>query len=366
MKRTLDDLRGALHEEADAAAYPDVEALVSGARRRVAATRRRRVAVLGAVTAAVLVVGAMAGTRLTNQALPQPAESPTAGLGPFTVSAGGSGFPEYTGGMKRLTMLDAPMLEKLKGSISVPTTAGQRLFEAMTCTPVDDTGAKTNEWITRMKASFTLAGSKPGFSEPSNCLGVEVPMGIATSAKTTVLADVTVNHKPLPVPRPGVEKSVAPELLFKDAKIHVAIYGSFSWQDFTFPPRPSDLATNPAYAWGSGLDTVKVVGPTTTKEANEPLTFTRPFDPKFSVHLEVRGPGRMRVLINGKDISDPMNGQQTPDGLSTFWGYGSFGIRGLQPDPAPSPGTPVTVTIEPRDFQGPDWRIAVQPVVPGG
>jgi hypothetical protein len=111
---------------------------------------------------------------------------------------------------------------------------------------------------------------------------------------------------------------------------------------------------------------VKVVGPTTTKEANKPLTFTRPFDPNFSVHLEVRGPGRMRVLINGKDISDPMNGQQTPDGLSTFWGYGSFGIRGLQPDPAPSPGTPVTVTIEPRDFQGPDWRIAVQPVVPGG
>lgn len=73
MTRTLDDLRGALHAEADAAAYPDVDVLVSGARRRVAATRRRRLAVLGAVTAAVMVVGGVAMTRPTQQALPQPA-----------------------------------------------------------------------------------------------------------------------------------------------------------------------------------------------------------------------------------------------------------------------------------------------------
>ena len=73
MTRTLDDLRGALHAEANAAAYPDVDVLVSGARRRVAATRRRRLAVLGAVTAAVMVVGGVAMTRPTHQALPQPA-----------------------------------------------------------------------------------------------------------------------------------------------------------------------------------------------------------------------------------------------------------------------------------------------------
>jgi hypothetical protein len=74
MTRTLDDLRGALHQEADAAAYPDVDALVAGARRRVVASRRRRLAVLGAVTAAVLVVGGLAITRPEYKALPQPAE----------------------------------------------------------------------------------------------------------------------------------------------------------------------------------------------------------------------------------------------------------------------------------------------------
>ena len=73
MKRTLDDLRRALHEEADAAAYPHADALVAGARRRAVASRRRQIAVLGAVTAAVLVVGGVAVSRPEQRALPQPA-----------------------------------------------------------------------------------------------------------------------------------------------------------------------------------------------------------------------------------------------------------------------------------------------------
>jgi hypothetical protein len=75
--RTLEDLRGALRDEADGTAYPDVEAMVAGAGRRVAATRRRRLAVLGAVTAAVLVVGGVAVSRPEDRALPQPAGTGT-------------------------------------------------------------------------------------------------------------------------------------------------------------------------------------------------------------------------------------------------------------------------------------------------
>jgi len=199
--------------EADAAAYPDVDALVAGARRRVAATRRRRLAVLGAVTAAVVVVGGLAITRPTHQSLPRPAVPPTAGLGPFTVSTGGDGFPEYAQGMKLLTVLDAPMLEQMNGSISVPTTAGRRLAVQMTCTPTDSVD-RVAEWSNRMYADFTIAGSRGDnpacTSFPDQGYAV---MGIATSAKTTVLADVMINHKSLP----------APGLLFKDAKIHVAI-----------------------------------------------------------------------------------------------------------------------------------------------
>jgi len=352
MKATLDDLRGALHDEADAAAYPDVDALVAGVRRRVAATRRRRLAVLGAVTAAVLVVVGMATTRLTDQTLPQPAVPPTAGLGPFTVNTGGTGFPEYAQGMKRLTVLDAPMLEQMNGSISVPTTAGRRLAVQMTCTPSSDNPDRVAEWSKRMYADFTIAGSRGDrpvcTSFPDQGYAV---MGIATSAKTTVLADVMINHKSLP----------APGLLFKDAMIHVAIYESVPWQDYPFPPRPADLETNAQYAWASLPGTLRVLGPTTTQEANKPLTFTQPSGPNLSLNLAVRGPGRMRVLINGKDISELVGSPLTQDKFIAFWGYTSTGNDfPLDPDSATKPGAPVTVTIDPQDFQGPDWRIAVQ------
>jgi hypothetical protein len=79
----MDDLRGALHDAADGTANPDVESLVTGAGRRVAATRRRRLGALSVATAALVVVGGVvAGTLSTNQALPQPA-----GPGPSSVKA---------------------------------------------------------------------------------------------------------------------------------------------------------------------------------------------------------------------------------------------------------------------------------------
>ena len=368
MKATLDDLRGALHAEADAAAYPDVEALVAGARRRVAATQRRRLAVLGAVTAAVVVVVGMATTRLTDQTLPQPAVPPTAGLGPFTVNTGGTGFPEYAQGMKRLIVLDAPMLEQMNGSISVPTTAGRRLAVRMTCTPADNV-ERVNEWFKRMYAQFNLPGGRGDRTSCGSFPGQGyATMGIATSAKTTVLADVMINHKSLP----------ASGLLFKDAKIHVAIYESVPWQEYPFPPRPADLYTGAQYAWSVDPGTVRVLGPVTAQEANKPVTFTQPFDPKLMVNLQFRGPGRIRVLINGKDVSRQVGASDPPDKFISSWGYDREGFAfPLDPSvwaspgtgatgPTTKPGTPVTVTIQPQDFQGPDWRIAVESNRPTG
>ena len=180
MTRTLDDLRGALQEEADAAAYPDVDALVAGARRRVAASRRRRLAVLGAATAAVLVVGGLAVTRPAHKALPQPADR-----GPFTVSASGAGFPQYQQGMRLLTVMDAPMLARTKGSIVVPTHAGRRLVIRMTCTQNDNMD-NVIEWDVRMFAMFSALGGT-GRSSCSTSGGFydSLDLAIATAAKTT-------------------------------------------------------------------------------------------------------------------------------------------------------------------------------------
>jgi hypothetical protein len=252
------------------------------------------------------VVGGLAMTRPAHQALPQPA-----GLGPFTVSASGAGFPQYSEGMKRLTVVDAPMLERTKGSIV---------------------------------------------------------LGVATAAKTTVLANVFVSHA-----IPGTA------LLFKDARIHVAIYESVRWEDYPLPQRPADMETSDQYAWSNEPGTVRVLGPKTAQEANKPVTFTQRSDSKLILDLEVRGPGRMRVLFDGVDVSRQIGyNPQTHDNLINIWAYIVEGFQfpidpGLAtlgasatPPPALKPGTPVTVTIIPQDFQGPDWRIAVQPDTPSG
>src|SRR5665647_1524778 len=345
-ERTLDDLRNALHDEADAAAYQDVEALVAGARRRVAASRRRRLAVLGATTAAILVFGGViATTRPTHQVVP-----PATGLGPFTVSAGGDGFPEYQQGMKRLIVVEAPMLERAKGSISVPTTPGRRLAVRMTCTPSDNTD-KMNEWDARMLAKFTTSGGT-GQAGCGWAIGGYDSIGVATDAKTAVQADVFISHSPSP----------SLPSLFKDAKIQVAIYESVPWQEYPFPPRPADLETSAQYAWSNEPGTVRVLGPKTAQEANKPVTFTQPFDPKLMVNLQIRGPGRIRVLINGKDVNRQVGASYPPDKFISSWGYDKGGLAfPLDPlgwaalrtgatGPTTKPGTPVTVTIEPRTF----------------
>jgi hypothetical protein len=229
---------------------------------------------------------------------------------------------------------------------------------AMTCTPTDNLD-NINEWNARMLAKFTVPGGM-GLASCGMTAGGHYPIGIATAAKTTVLADVFTSHEP----SPGFTS------LFKDAKIHVAIYEDVRWQDYPFPPRPADLNTSPEYAWWSGPDLVRVAGPKTAQEANKPLTFTQPFDPKLMFNLETRGPGRARVLINGKEIS-PQAGDSmlAQDNLISFWGYtksgfnipldpASFASNGLgTAGPTTKPGAPLTVTIVPQDFQGPDWRV---------
>lgn len=352
------DLPEALREEADAAAHPDVDALVAGARRRVASTRRRRRSALGATAVAVLLVGGIiATTSSAHQPKPEPVlPDPVAALGPFTVNAGGGGFPEYSQGMKRVAVLDSPMLERAKGSVIIPTTAGRPLAVRMTCTPTDNV-ENTLEWEARMLARFTI----PDGTRQAACGDGTWPIGIAVAAKTTVLANVFVSHEP----SPGLPS------LFKNAKIHVAIYESVPWKDYHFPPRPAAPESRPEYGWWALPGEVQELGPKTALEANTPVTFMQPFDPKLALNLQYRGPGRIRVLINGKDISAQIEGALTQDKFINIWDYHHSGFDfSLDPvvwfDPTGTSGSntpldsPVTVTIEPQDFQGPDWRITVR------
>jgi hypothetical protein len=236
MNATLDDLRAALHEEADAAAYLDVEALVAGARQRVGAARRRRLTVLSAATAAVLVVsGLVATTASTHHAAPPPAGP---GPGPYTSAAG---FPAYLDGMMRLKVLDVPMVNQSNTSISVPTTAGRKLAVRLTCTP-SDIMTKVPDWNDKMIADVKIVGGQDGRAQCDGGIGPSMSLiGVTTGDRTTLLADIFINYQNVP----------ASATLFKDAKFHVGIYESVPRKDYPSPSRPADLETNPRYAWSS-------------------------------------------------------------------------------------------------------------------
>ncbi len=351
MKPTVEELRAALREEADAAAWPNVDALVAGAGRRVAATRRRRRVALAAATVAVLVVGALVATRPADKVVPRPA-----GPGPYTVNAGGGAFPEFTRGMKRLVVLDAPVSGRAKGSVVVPTTPGQELAAVMTCTPFNEAD---NEWINQVAAKIT----GPAGKVPTLCtlpFMYYTMIGVADAATTTVSADVFIGTYPTP----------------KSAKVHLAIYQSVPFQGYPFPARPRS-ADAPKWPSGTvyGASGRTFFGPSTVAGANKALTMSFPYNPKWDVELEMHGPGRLRVLIDGTNVSGSlMTDMRLParDGYLTTWDYNQNGA-GFPLDPTitppgawPSgppikPGTQMSLVIIPADFTGPDWRVSYGP-----
>ncbi len=359
MKRTLDDLRAALHDEADAAAYPNVDALVAGAGRRVGAARRRRRVALGVATVAVLVVGGLVATRPADKVVPRPA-----GPGPYTVNAGGAGFPEFTMGMKRLMVLDAPLPGRAEGSVVVATTAGQELAVAMTCSPF--TEADQSGWITMMTTTITGPGGghRTGCVMPISMLRPET-IGVASAATTTVSADVFATSDPAIVATP------------KSAKVHFAIYQSVPFQGYPFPARPRGVNA-PTWDGTYPSGTSGPYGPRTVTDANKALSVSFDYNPKWDIQLEVRGPGRLRVLIDGINVSGSIPaGMRMPvrDGYLTKWDYDSVGTSfPLDPTIAPwppagswtsgppiKPGTQVSLVIIPADFTGPDWRVTYGP-----
>jgi hypothetical protein len=149
----------------------------------------------------------------------------------------------------------------------------------------------------------------------------------------------------------------------------------------------------------SGALTRQVEGPTSAANANKPLSIEWPYNPKSNLVLEVRGPGRLRVLLNGYNISATMadpcflglrgpdscsnlgaaTAWATPlrDGYLSYWNYEQM-VTTLPLDPqaasfllsaangaavpAPKLGDSVGMVIIPQDFTGPDWRVIYEPV----
>lgn len=338
MNPTLRDLRTALEEEAVRAPLPSADALVAGAAHRVQAARRRRAGLTAAVAVVVLVAGLVSSTHVGRRS------SEPAHPGPFRVVPSGGEFPAYSLGAKRLLVVTAPALERLKGSVSVPTTPGRELTVRLLCRPTTIT-----DFDQRTVAKVTGPSGK---AIPASCLpGPEIPMGDAAigasgSARTTVDLDVFINHA-------GFTPGAGPS--FAKATVTAAIYESVPWSAYRLPPRPAGLEKSLDYAWTSPTDR-KAVVLAPSADPNAPRSATIPGTRLArSITLDVRGPGRLKLLVNGNPVHDTgPGGPRVEDGWLEFF---DFTHTGLTVDAA-STGN-LRVQVVPDGFAGADWRVVV-------
>ena len=347
MKPTLDDLRHVLQDEAAASAAPSADALVAGATARVQAARRRRTVLAGAAAVLVLVGGLLAGTHAGRNS------SEPARTGPFRVVEAGTDFPEYSAGFKRLVVVSAPALERLKGTITVPTTPGRTLNVRMQCRPETIT-----DFDQRVGAKVTgpsgLTAKPPcGFTTTALESGV---LGASQGTSTPLDLDVFVNHA-------GFTPGAGPS--FAGATITLGVYESVPWSAYRLPPRPAGLERSLDYAWTAPADRkALVVGPAAGEDPNTPRGATILGDqPGRYVTVEGRGPGRLKVTVNGKPVhgGTPAGPLRDDDGWLEFFDFVHVGTTietATFTQGAVTPGK-LQIAVTPEGFAGPDWRVVV-------
>lgn len=347
MNPTLDDLRHVLQDEAAASPPPSADALVAGATARVQAARRRRTVLAGAAAVLVLAGGLLAGTHVGRKS------SEPARTGPFRVVEAGSDFPEYSAGFKRLVVVSAPALERLRGTITVPTTPGRTLNVRMQCYPETIT-----DFDQRVGAKVTgpsgLTAKPPcGFTTTALESGL---LGTSQGTSTPLSLDVFVNHAEF---TPGAGPS------FVGATISLGVYESVPWSAYRLPSRPAGLEKSLDYAWTSPADRKAfVVGPAADEDPNTPQGATILGDqPGRYVTVEGRGPGRLKVTINGKpfDGGAPAGPLRDDDGwleLFDFVHVGATMETATFTQGAASSGK-LRIVVTPEGFTGADWRVVV-------
>jgi hypothetical protein len=342
MKATVQDLRDTLNEAAGQASAPDGLAVLQGVERGVARARRRTVlGVCSLVAAATGIAGALALGE-GRKAAEVPSGPPTSGS--LRVVTNDPTFTEFDRGFHRIAVVDLPLGSEGSVDLTSIQQADRRIYAWRYCTGTD--------------------GQPPGLRLIS---GAQVkyldcpPRAEATAGRPSVL------WLPAEAGRQTVVSSNSDGPGSGTARI--AFYQEASWDEYTVPRRPTDLASNPAYAWDNPAGAVAFVGPKDPGDPNGRTTITVPYQERMGIAVQVRGPGSLTVGLNGRvlTLSCGQPGRITfclhDLGVSdtfTSWAYG-FADAGIWFDNEPGlqVGKPLTITVDASHFQGDDWRVLV-------
>ena len=340
MNPTLDDLRRALQDEAFGTPLPSPDALVAGATARVRAAQRRRAVVGAAVAAVVLAAGVLASTHPGRDSS-QPARS-----GPFREVRSGGAFPAYLSGGKRLLVVSAPAAKELTGTVDVPTTPGRDLMVLPVCAPsvVFDFDRPQQFTASSPGNDQTQLGCMPEPDVP----GGNTSLGPSTGHRTPVDIHMLMGL---------IETRSGPS--FVGATVTLGFYEQLSWAEYPKPPRPAGFDTDPDQAWSAPADPKSfVLGPRSANDSNAARVVSLPATKQArEITLEIRGPGRLRVRINGTDVTEVSHANGA---WLEFYDYSrniiSLDAREYSSGQA---GGMLRIEVTPDGFTGPDWRVVV-------
>ena len=340
MSATLHDLRAALDEYAEGAAAPDGLEVLDGVRQGVMVARRRRPGAIAlravATTAAVGVVATQPGRDSTL-----PAQRPD---GVATIVEDAT-FPAFTLGLRRVVVVELALGKGTAAALTPQVDATRPLFAVATCGASGEPGG------------FTVSsGSQQVLVR---CAGPEGPAAKANRKLLWRPADATavvaVGWTPPSSPSPTAR---------------LALYQEATWDEYRLPQRPPGISVAPDFDWTAFAGHRTAYGPNPQASPNDARTITVPYEEGMGVAFQVRGPGTLRLTVNGQGVD---LGCGYPSTLTTCipdqpigetfstWGYG-LADAGQWFDSLPGlvVGQPITITVHPSHFVGDDWRLGLE------
>lgn len=358
MNHSEDELRAALRDYADGFALDRPDATVEDVQHRMTSARRRSVGTIAGLVAAAAVVTGVVVTRPSDP--PPPAPRP-AGTSPSHAAAS-SPFPEYTAGLRRLTVVDMPLVGDTPGTtVTIHGRQGAQLFAVARCpaaTPTGDTPPGTRD------ASVQVTRS--GVKTQAVCFGSQVLRQLGPEAATPLPpgGDEIVLHG-------TVRGTSAP----RDAEARVAVYEEVPWPDYPFDRSRSMAKDSSDEDEGTPLRTIT---PRSASATNQRVTVTLDNPGNLALRLTATGPGQIKTVVNGQPLSPSRLLPETElpwqrkfagyrGDWTSFWNRDG-GQRWLWLQPRgraarqftpPAKGEPVTVTVQPRRFTTGTWKVRV-------
>ncbi len=295
MNARIDDLRGALHAEADDTTWPSADHTLAAVETRVRRQRRRRMAGLAASTAVALAaVGAVVVLgRPDPNATPRPAHSITSDLARVH---GDKHFPEYTAGLRRLAVLEVPFAtpDTPEHRLSVDPAPGADLYAVARC-PQDRAGAGPQSPAMNEEARVHVGDvTVPCFAQdlfrtmawPQHLDGAQSGLTVWAVANADPLSQSGSGSTPTV---PG------------DAVAELAIYETVPWRAYPFDKsRRLSQATKPGAS--GGPDDPELTR-RTVRESDGPVTFTVPRSRAgVSLTPSASTASQLRVTVDGRPL----------------------------------------------------------------